>query len=692
MTNITKNRFTRSISRMSFNVGVLVALAFVGVVSSACDVHGISSPGLLTSITVTPSTTLTVTSTQQMVAVGYDAEGEVVSISPTWSADAGGTINTTGVFSAGIVVGVFENTVVASVGEISGRASITVIEGPLASITVVPNPVTIEVVSAQNFVAVGKDAYGNVVSFTPTWSVVAGGGFITDAGTFTSGGVIGTYINTIQASNNTLRGFATVNVTVGPLVSIVISPPETTLIGGTKQQFTVVGKDISGNVVQFTPTWSVVAGGGTVDSNGLFTAGAPLGTFSNTVKVTGNSLSDFATVVVVPGPLENITVTPNPVTMTLLGAQQFIATGRDVAGNVVPISPTWSVVASGGEINDAGRFIAGTVSGRYTNTIRATSDGISGFATVVVTSGPLAFIVVTPNPVSMAINSQKQFVAVGSDSSGNIIPISPVWSVVSGGGSITGTGLFTSNGTANTYTNTIQAESDEISGNATVVVNAPPPPPAPASPLGSAADYGILAGSEIACAISGSVTGATGPANIGSSPTLTISGFPIPCTFTGIIPLPGVVATAKGDLTVAYLAAQGKVCDLNLSGIDLGFYDGSTPTKTLAPGTYCFSTSAAITGTLKLTGSAAAVWTFQIGSTFDANVGSAVVLAGGAIPDNVYWAVGSSATLKTSSNVSGNIMALASITLQASTILKGRALAQTGSVILISGGTSIIKP
>jgi hypothetical protein len=303
-------------------------------------------------------------------------------------------------------------------------------------------------------------------------------------------------------------------------------------------------------------------------------------------------------------------------------------------------------------------------------------------------------ITVTPNPVTLVIGATQTFTAVGRDASGNVVVINPSWSVTAGGGSIPNgtTGLtapFTAGNTTGTFPNTVRATQGAIFGTATVVVIAAV---VPGVNLGTASNFAILAGAGISCAISGTVTGATSPADIGSSPTTTITGFPTPCTFDGSIPLTAVVATAKGDLTAAYLAAQGQVCDRDLTSIDLGFFDGSTPTKTLPPGTYCFTSSAALTGTLVLTGSAAATWTFQIGSTLDANVGSNVILAGGAIPNNVNWAVGSSATLLTNARFQGNIMSLASITLQNGVILLGRALAQTGAVDMTAGAATITKP
>ena len=477
----------------------------------------------------------------------------------------------------------------------------------------------------------------------------------------------------------------------GVVTKLTVSPPSpvTLLVNGT-QQFTAVATNASGDVLAVKPTWSVVAGGGTITSTGLFTAGTVAGTFTNTVSVTCSGITVPITIIVGPGALLTITVTPNPATLPINTTQQFTAVGRDANGNIVAITPVWSVTAGGGAIGaGTGLFTAGSVAGSFPNTVRATSGTIFGTATVNVTAGAAASLVVTPNPATVLTNATQQFTAVARDAGGNVVTIVPVWSVVNGGGTInSGTGLFTAGGVTGTFPKTVRAASGALADTATVIVTAPVAP----SPLGSAANFGILAGSGISCATSGTVTGATSPADIGSSPTTTIIGFPTPCTFDGSIPLTAVVATAKGDLTAAYLAAQGQVCDRDLSGIDLGFFDGSTPTKTLAPGTYCFTSSAALTGTLVLTGSAAATWTFQIGSTLDANVGSNVILAGGAIPNNVNWAVGSSATLLTNAAFQGNIMSLASITLQNGVILLGRALAQNGAVDMTAGAATITKP
>ncbi len=333
-----------------------------------------------------------------------------------------------------------------------------------------------------------------------------------------------------------IKGSATVTVIPGPLASITLTPNPVTLNVGAVQQFTAVGKDATGNVVPMTPVWSLVAGGGTINGAGLFTAGTTPGTYTNTVKVTSGSISSTATVIVTAGPLATITVTPTPATMAIAGTQQFTAVGKDLGGNVVAISPTWTVVAGGGTLSTTGLFTAGNLTGTYTNTVRASSAGIAGFATVIITSGPLASITVTPNPVSVQAAGTQQFIAVGRDGSGNVFLITPVWSVVNGGGTIgSSSGLFTAGNTAGTYTNTIQATSGAISGTATVTVTAAPPPPSIVN-LGTAAPNGIMAGTAVTC-----ITGGIINADVSISPGNTITGFG-PCVITGVQHLADAVA------------------------------------------------------------------------------------------------------------------------------------------------------
>lgn len=233
---------------------VIIALGVAGLVASACDVHGISSPGTLAAISISPNPqTLAANGTQQLTAVGADFSGAKVAVIPTWSVVAGGgTISTTGVFTAAAVPGTFANTVKATSGGMSSTATVIVTTGRLATILISPNPQSLVVGGTQQFVATGKDSSGNAVAVTPTWSVVAGGGTIASTGIFTAGNTPGTYANTVTATSGTISATATVTVTATPpapppLTTIIVTPnPDTTQVGAT-QQFTATGRDGNGN-------------------------------------------------------------------------------------------------------------------------------------------------------------------------------------------------------------------------------------------------------------------------------------------------------------------------------------------------------------------------------------------------------------------------------------------------------------
>lgn len=198
--------------------------------------------------------------------------------------------------------------------------------------------------------------------------------------------------------------------------------------------------------------------------------------------------------------------------------------------------------------------------------------------------------------------------------------------------------------------------------------------------LGTAQNFGVLAGSAVTNTGPSVITGA-----VGVSPGSAITGFP-PGTATGLLHSADATAgQAQSDLTAAYNAAAAQVCNTDLTGQDLGGL-------TLTPGVYCFSTLAGLTGnlTLNFLGNPNASFVFKIGSTLTTASGSSVLAVntgGAACLPNIVWQVGSSATLGTGSNIAGNILALTSITLTTGANLRGRALARNGAVTLDSNLT-----
>jgi hypothetical protein len=197
--------------------------------------------------------------------------------------------------------------------------------------------------------------------------------------------------------------------------------------------------------------------------------------------------------------------------------------------------------------------------------------------------------------------------------------------------------------------------------------------PQSAVALGSSASYAVLASSSIASTGATSLTG-----NLGLSPGTSVTGFP-PGTVTGSQDVANSAsASAKNDLTTAWNDAKGRSnCATTVAGNIGG--------QTLTPGLYKSTSTLAISSgdlTLDGQGNANAVFIFQIASSLTTTSGRMVILTNGAQASNVFWEIGSSATLGTTSTFAGTILAYASVTLDTGATLHGRAMADTGSVTL----------
>lgn len=191
--------------------------------------------------------------------------------------------------------------------------------------------------------------------------------------------------------------------------------------------------------------------------------------------------------------------------------------------------------------------------------------------------------------------------------------------------------------------------------------------------LGTAGSFAVLAGSAVTN---------TGPTvlngNLGVSPGSSVTGFALGLGSGTIYAGDAVAAQAQNDLFTAYTTAAGELGGINLTGQDLGGH-------TLTPGVYSFASSAQLTGplTLNAEGNHSAQFVFQIGSTLTTASGSSVVFTNGGQGNDLFWQVGSSATLGTTTAFAGNILAQESITLDTgATISCGSALAHNGAVTL----------
>ena len=198
--------------------------------------------------------------------------------------------------------------------------------------------------------------------------------------------------------------------------------------------------------------------------------------------------------------------------------------------------------------------------------------------------------------------------------------------------------------------------------------------------LGTAEGFAVLSGSAISNTGATVVTGQLGlsPGNASS-----VTGFP-PGQVIGATHFADAVAlTAQNNATTAYNDLAGRSCGTTISA-DLG---GST----LTPGVYCSASSMGLTGTLTLDaqGDPNAIFVFQIGSTLTTASNAVVTVINGGQSCNVFWQVGSSATLGTGTNFAGSVVALSSITLNTGASASGRVLARNGAVTLDGNTVSL---
>ncbi|HEX8323555.1 MAG TPA: autotransporter-associated beta strand repeat-containing protein, partial [Tepidisphaeraceae bacterium] len=456
----------------------------------------------LTSIAVTPaSTSLNLNGTQQFTAVGYDQFSVAMGTQPTftWSKTAGvGSIDAAGLYTSTTAGSA---TVQAASGGVTATATVSVSDAAPTIATPASAAPSLITATTTTLTALGADD-GGEANLTYTWTATT-----KPAGSTPTFGTNGTNAAksslvtfdksgsyTFQVTINDGTGSVTSSVTVvvnQTLSTITVSPASASLNLNGTQQFTAVGYDQFGLAMASQPAfmWAKQSGVGSIDTAGLYTAGATAGTAvvaASSGGVTGTAgvtVTNAAPTVATPA-----AATASPVTtatLTVLGADDNGEANLTYTW-AATTKPAGSTPTFGTNGTNAAKSSVVTFDKAGSYTFQVTiSDGTSSVTSsvVVTVNQTLSSIAVSPASTALNLNGTQPFSAVGYDQFGVALSSQPsfTWSKTSGVGSIDSTtGLYTA--PAATGVATVAATSGGVSGTASVTVsNAAPTVATPAS-------------------------------------------------------------------------------------------------------------------------------------------------------------------------------------------------------------------
>jgi hypothetical protein len=485
--------------------------------------RGHSKPTIV-SLALTPqSTTLNTGASNRFSATATLSDGSLTLPSLSWTA-TGGTVDSTGLFTAGPVPGTYKAIATTSNG-VADTATVSVTESAPVVTQLILSPATTTLVegASKQFSAVGKASDGSTVGVSPAFT--ATGGTMTSGGVFIAGATAGSFRIIATDSATSVADTSVVTVTeAAPVVTqLILSPASTTLLEGASKQFIAVGKASDGSTVDVSPAFT--ATGGSVTSAGVYTAGTTPGAFRIIATDSATSLADTSAVTITAptATLQSVILTPSTVSLTTGGTRQFAATGEMSDNSTSSVAVTWS--ATGGTISSAGFYTAGSVAGTYRVVGTEIGGTLADTSTVTITapSPTLQAVVLTPASVTLQTGATQQFAVSGRMSDGSTTTVSATYSATSG--TITSGGLYTAGASAGVFRVIAIQQGGTKADTASVTVTVPTPPPS-----GSCArtvNVGTVSGftSAVAGALAGDcVLVAPGTYRLSSALTVSRSG------------------------------------------------------------------------------------------------------------------------------------------------------------------------
>jgi len=417
--------------------GIVTAVA-PGTSTISASIGGVTGSTTLTvnaptisSISITPvDLTLAIGINQQFTATATYSDGSTQDLASgvTWSSSSSSVVSING-SGVATTAGAGQTTITATVGSLSDTTTVTVVPAHLISIDVEPKAVAIALGTEQQFSAVGTFDDGSTQLLTSvTWtSSLPGTATINPSGLATA---VGTGSSTISAISGSVTGTASLSVSSAALVSIAVTPANSSMAVGTTKQFTATGtfSDSSTQDLTLSVLWGS-SSPATATINNLGSVGS-LATGTTTISATLGAISGSTTLTVSTAHLVSISINPSNPRIEKGTTLKFTAVGTFSDGSTSSSLSGLSWKSS--KPNIAQVRGSGLAHGKKagTVTISASSAGIKGTTTLTVGTGTLTSVAITPLDSSVTLGNTQQFTATGSFNDGTTqdITLTTHWS------------------------------------------------------------------------------------------------------------------------------------------------------------------------------------------------------------------------------------------------------------------------
>ena len=445
------------------------------------------SAASLTSLSITPATATTAiggTVSFSATAALSDGTHQDVTGSAGWSSSSAAvSIAATGLAQA-LASGTA--TITATLGSLRATATLTIVQGSLASLAISPTNPTLGAGSSQQFTAIGTFTGGAIADMTRTcaWSssdssalaiAPSGLGTALQAGT-----------SLVTASSAGVSATTTVTITSSPLAGIALLPAAATLVTGGIVNLSATGSYADGTHADLTQSvaWNSSAPTVAAVSNGPGTQGqvVGVGTGDATISATLGSISGSAAITVSPATLTALSIHPAGLSLPIGSSQPFTATGTYSDGTILDVTSnaTWSIDGDGGLAivsNAAGSAGLVTAEAAGVATLRARLGAQSATAQLTISLATLRSIAIVPATLAVTIGVRRALAATGTFSDGTTLDLTTaaIWTssdatiaAVSNAPGAQGQLVATGAGSA-----TITATLGNVAGSLSVTVAAP---------------------------------------------------------------------------------------------------------------------------------------------------------------------------------------------------------------------------